>query len=61
MKKLVLETGMDLAAGGRDETSLLLMGPQVHLGLLPTPSCDDAVAFGGSPVARLGMTLTFTG
>ena len=37
------------------------LGPQVRLGLLPTPSHDDAVASGSSPVARLGMTQTFTG
>ena len=37
------------------------LGPQVRLGLLPTPSRDDAVASGCFPVARLGMTQTFTG
>ncbi len=35
--------------------------PQVRLGLLPTPPHDDAVASGSSPVARLGITQTFTG
>ena len=35
--------------------------PQVRLGRLPTPSRDDAIASGRSPVARLAMTQTFTG
>ncbi len=37
------------------------LGLQVRLGRLPTPPRDDAVASGCSPVARLGMTQTFTG
>jgi len=39
----------------------LYLGPQVRLGLLSTPSRDDAVASDCYPVARLGMTQTFTG
>ena len=36
------------------------LGPSFRLQLLPTPSCDDAVAFDCMPVSASGMVMTFT-